>query len=744
MSVLSFPRIYFTGFMCWDPATGNNNDYFPTYADVEATLNWSFLEPFGIDATNFRETFRPWAIKDQTISGTTGIPAEWNYFGGNGCYFLQYADTAKGIDRRSVITGGSLKLDQRVTDDPLFGKPIALIGDPFGRPDPGGPGRLIDNNPVSVYSSQIYYNSMSFGDASAGITAPRAYRMQSRFINFTRNFNLRAAGGASVTWQASFPAGQGLQINPGSSQLLAALHAAIASGQAAGIMVRFNTYLNLYFQNGYFNSFQPQPKTVNDLPALYEAALANKIDLFSNPCYSRVVGVIGPWYGGEPATCPEGRYLAPPPNIVLCNPKASSPCWATAQTPVEMVKSARQYAEEPSAGDGPINIPVPRLKSSAQLGVAVAEVDYAANVISLDLLDTFPEWFWEGDKVDFGDIVIAVQAGSTLTPIATLPYSSYAQISYEQGGGIVDLPFAPALAQPIREGTLVFQVGPSVWVAEADASGKLQPTKDRSVLVEQPFTAQTDRRGVYLNEGETAQVPIRVCYRGQPAAGAKVLVVKYNPPDALFGPVDAIPAQGPQVVDITNGESSTITVQPDQGPAVQTLATTVQADQDGNVVLGLRAASPGFPVLVFYPFPAGQSPPVPPGSFDEVGTAMFTTIRVLSFDDDFVDQFVDLWNSTYDSAKAWDFIYSNILYLYDMIFPVMLKFVPLGDRQRVEGAIDQVLALISPGYFPESTLAMPITRDLSQGKRTVLQLWGGLVKKNYPPEPITKPTPPTA
>src|SRR6266852_2590140 len=56
------------------------------------------------------------------------------------------------------------------------------------------------------------------------------------------------------------------------------------------------------------------------------------------------------------------------------------------------------------------------------------------------------------------------------------------------------------------------------------------------------------------------------------------------------------------------------------------------------------------------------------------------------------------------------------------------KYVPLGDRQRVEGAIDQVLALIAPSYFAESTLAMPITRDLSAGKRTVLQLWGGLVK----------------
>ena len=42
MSVLSLPRIYFTGSMCWDPRPENNNDYFPTYDDEQAALNWAF------------------------------------------------------------------------------------------------------------------------------------------------------------------------------------------------------------------------------------------------------------------------------------------------------------------------------------------------------------------------------------------------------------------------------------------------------------------------------------------------------------------------------------------------------------------------------------------------------------------------------------------------------------------------------------------------------------------------------
>jgi hypothetical protein len=754
MSVLSLPRIYFTGAICWDPATGNNNDYFPTYNDEQATLNWDFFKQFGIDITpaNFGTTFRPWAIANQTINSTTGIPGEWNYFGGNGAYFTQYTDPTTGIDRRTKITGGMITPGQPVTSDPLIGTPVTVLGDPFGDPQPKPPGRLIDSNPTSVYSAQLYFNSMAVGNESANIAAPRVERMQSRFVNFTRNFNLPAAGGASVTWQACFPMSNGLKINAGKSNLLAQLQAAIGPGKAKGIMVRFNTYLNLYFQNGYFNNFHPQPKSAAELPALYDAALKSG-NLFSNPCYSRVVGVIGPWYDGELNTCPEGRYLVSPPNTVLCNPRAAQACWQNQSLERPMLrKSAHQASEQVSAGisGGPINVPRARLKSSGQLGVALAEFHddkskVLPNVLSIDLLNTFPEWFWQGEKVDFKDIDIGVVSpNNTYTKLATLTSASYAQANYENAGGIVDLPINPQQASLLKDGQIVFLAQPGVWVATADSQGNLQPSKTQVILAETPLTAQTDSRAIYLNEGESSSFQISVKNRGKPAAGASVLIVKYNPPDATSNTVNAIPAGALQVVNITNGQPIVVTVTPDGEQPIQTNAAIFQADGNGMVNVSIRAAGPGFPVLVFYPYLSASSMPQATGSFDEVGTAMFTTIRVLSYDDAFVDQFVKLWNSNYDPAQAWNFVYSNILYLYDMIFPVMLRFVPLGDRTRVEAAIDQVLTLISPKYFPESTLAMPITRDLSRGKRAVLELWGGLVKRGYPPQPISAPDVPTA
>ena len=131
MSVLSFPRIYFYGCMCWDPATGNNNDYFPTYDDTNAILNWPFLNGQGITPSNFGATFRDWAINLQTIppynGGQPGIPGEWNYFGGNGAYFLQYVDPTRDIDRRTMISGGKLGPTQIAGSDAFFQKIATLL-----------------------------------------------------------------------------------------------------------------------------------------------------------------------------------------------------------------------------------------------------------------------------------------------------------------------------------------------------------------------------------------------------------------------------------------------------------------------------------------------------------------------------------------------------------------------------------------------------------------------------------------
>ncbi len=746
MSVLSFPRIFFQGFMCWDIPTGNNNDQFPTYAYDKAELNWDYLKQFGINQNNFRTTFMPWCTSEQTYSGGVSPPGEWNFFGTNGCYFVQYENVADGIVRKSRITGGATAYKTPVSQDALFGKPIALIGDLFGSPENARPARLVDNNPASSYSSQIYFNSMSFGDAQTGFSGPCYRRMHSRFIGTLRNPNLPSAGHVSVTWQTCFPK-DGLIINAGASTLLQTLQKMIASGQAKGIMVRFNTYLNLYYQNGYFNASPKKPHALKDTPAIYKEGLATG-DQLVNPCYSRVLGVIGPWYDDELVSVPEGRFLATNGALPFKQNPTAHPIRLTAS----MIKGGPPPdLAAPAAVAGPnINVPPAQPTGAVQLGVAFAEIDYAKGIISLDALNTFPETFWQGDKVDLGTVTLAAQnSQGGLTTIATLAYTDYDEKSYETNGGIIDIKFDPGPqgpAQKIKDGTLV-----------VTAVTATSPPKVVNALVEKPWSANTDDRGIYLNQGESKTFDVSVFFKGKRASNAKLMIAKYAPaltsdPDSYTGtPVLAIAANAPQIVNVTNGQTQTVSTDGDK--PIQTKVTVVDVDANGVAHVNIQAASAGLPVLMFYPFQAGAALPQPQQQFDgdvPSGVSFYTTIRVLSFDDAFIDKFINIWNSPpppakpYDPVAAWDFVYNNILYLYDMIYPVMLRFVPLGDRQRVEAAIDQVLTLIAPSYFAESTLAMPITRDLSEGKRIVLQLWGSLVKKNYPPQPISKPSPPVA
>ena len=170
--------------------------------------------------------------------------------------------------------------------------------------------------------------------------------------------------------------------------------------------------------------------------------------------------------------------------------------------------------------------------------------------------------------------------------------------------------------------------------------------------------------------------------------------------------------------------------------------TVVTADAKGIAKVGIAAQTPGFPVLAFYPFGVGQPMPIPTTSLfggpanQMITNAFYATVRVLPFDSGVPQQFIDLWNSTHDPAQAWTFIYTQVLYVYDMLFSVMLEFVNLGDRNQVEQAALPIERAVSRAKFKEDPGAMPITRDMSDGKRTALLLWCYLVQHKYPPTNI--------
>ena len=126
-----------------------------------------------------------------------------------------------------------------------------------------------------------------------------------------------------------------------------------------------------------------------------------------------------------------------------------------------------------------------------------------------------------------------------------------------------------------------------------------------------------------------------------------------------------------------------------------TVVTSLATDENGIRYFRYRRVSPGFPVIGFFPYAGETHCRSRRSSFNFVDDAFYTTVRVLPFDDAVPQAFVDLWNGTRIRRQAWNFIYFEILYVYDMLFNVMLEYVNLGSQQAVEQNLSGIWSAIS-------------------------------------------------
>ncbi|MCI0487223.1 MAG: hypothetical protein L0229_11555 [Blastocatellia bacterium] len=758
MSVLSFPRIYFSGYMGWDPPTANNNDYLPVYDGPNASLDWSYLATQGITPDNFKTEFRKWVIKSHTDTCPPSKPgastpdtctdcgtppgedichmgSRWDYYGSGGCWLVEYPAGQKV----TLTTGGAIAYDQPPpSGDAIIGKPIVIAGNTFG--GRSSPSRLIDVNPESPWSSQIFFATIKVGDDQTSISGPKHKRMYSRRFFVPRNISsdLIIAGAIGVIFQTTIPFDQLTIENGGNSQLLAALVAGMQQPGAQGLMLRFSAFNTLYYQNGIYNGIPQQPRTCDELEAMYE-----KGEVFMNPAYSGIVGTFGVWNQGELVTAPGGHFLVANQPVAPVNPSLAAQLnqgelkGVVGHANVVFKEAASTVA---TAGAGLPPLP---------LGPVMIEFDGANDLVSLDMSNTIPEFTLAGDKYDYGPISVGVQIDGSFNRIGS--FTNYDRQSYYATSGLVDVPFDSGVTwaqvqQWIQQGLLALQV---------EQSGK-----GVTASLELPLTAETDERGSYLDECRITELVVQVRYKnGAPPPGTKVRLAQYfpwllnvgagqwvlfgsTPPPGGSSPFCNAKPKGPYL-KFLDGDIIDVTVPTINGsPAPY-----------GEATVRLGHELPGFPIVQFYPFLPGQQPPAPQSqvTFSFAGYATFTianayycVVRAMACDNSLVQEFVDCWNGTgsysggkkYDRLQAWDFIYRKILFVYDMLYPVMDQFVPLGNLERVEGAIDQLVAMISADWVDASTLYMPVTRELSAGKRLILQAWGDLVIRKYPQQPL--------
>src|SRR4051812_27775520 len=118
MSVLSLPRIHFTGFTDWSPSTANNSSTVYDEDKVEPVLN----------AGVTYDTYLKW-LKEVNVN-MAQPNGSWNVYGDHGTRFAE-----------SKVMGAELTSGTRPTSDAVFGTNVALQG--LNYSDGFAPARLV-------------------------------------------------------------------------------------------------------------------------------------------------------------------------------------------------------------------------------------------------------------------------------------------------------------------------------------------------------------------------------------------------------------------------------------------------------------------------------------------------------------------------------------------------------------------------------------------------------------------------
>lgn len=446
MSILEFPRVYFRGEIAWDPVTTNN---YPA-------VGQSPLAPAAYDENACDATLSQVAVSAQSVAGfrqaainEVGNFGNWNPAGSYRCPF--YDTAISGVD-----VGNGLDLT-----DTFATAPVNFSG------------MLVDCEPYGAYTSQLFFDDMSFGiEGGCRIYGKRVERFNDRFINFAANpSNNMIAGVASVMWQTCFPKNAGLEVDAFDSNVLQALQGCLSDDDVLGLMVRFVTYRTVYYDDDTLSNGSPAT-------AAAAAALQAKLNAGGfqpNQARSMLVGTVGLWRQGEVFTEASDR--------ALISTMAAIP----GQT-------------DPSQG-GPT--------------VATAFARTTATGLALDFSNTMPCTNRATDKFDLGALTVTAAdppPAVAIAQIATIGSSQYSRKAFEATSGIIDIPLPAA--------TIAQIAGMDLAITTADGTAFLSEDVLRAV----PLQAN-----VYINQGETAELSVQVYLRGVPAgAGVTVTMSDLN------------------------------------------------------------------------------------------------------------------------------------------------------------------------------------------------------------------------
>ncbi len=761
MSYLIPPRLNFFGNVSANPPTTNNNDLASVYDVDTMTLN-NVMRIFDGGTTTLpagaTNTFdwnsvgdnlglRQWLMglmqipdsyfQEDDLGGLThGQMAHWNYYGDHD---TQFPNTTINS---AVLASGQ----PAAAGDDALKLQVSLNGDIFYGRRRGG--SLVDADPTGLITSQIFSGQFLLslpiegGGSFPVLIADHPTTAYSYIINPNKNLNSSCEGFESVSSIFQF----GLKNENLTFVDDPVFHSPAMNDlkqqarQGLGLMVRF------CFYDAVFNIQAIQLNQLfNGMPPQY----------VYNPYYGSLIGTIGVWNADEISSAPVGRKLR-------VQVPYQYPPQQSSLTPLQLAdKRKRMHSVSKYRARVKTKAGDPSAPRTARLGGTMAHVNTALGVVTLDWVCTFPEADTvTREKVDLGPLSLVLLYGVNESQSVTIGVindpvnKNNSKAIYESSGGVFDVSYANSPDRAIIEANIA--TGRLAIVAP---NLTLDPVTAKYPLMEiEAFDVQTENRVVYFDAGVydqpggtpipgTSQITIQVLVKGvAPTTPTQVNLEYWMCQKVTLDPMtmQPIPMVNPDrvqvpVVDPYFTVAGTVPQPPTKyflgflsqdpmypGGNVSVTTEQVTVPAGGQLTLNLTALPVGMNPSTFRAgvslirFTDPANPVTPNFAWDNCD---YATVRILPFDD--YSQVPDA------TINNWSYIYSEVFGFYSVLYPVMSKVIPWGptgapnNPAEVKQFASQILALTDFNMW-NTTIYMPITRDLSGGKRELLRRWCNL------------------
>jgi hypothetical protein len=360
----------------------------------------------------------------------------------------------------------------------------------------------------------------------------------------------------------------------------------------------------------------------------------------------------------------------------------------------------------------------------ALIGNAVANVQQAPPVISLDLAASFPKFGFRNPNgpppppssppigvptgfsvpkqmANVGAVqLMVVPPTGPAQPIAAVDYGLTNYDDYFNFGGIVDISYDSSLYPAISQGLLALKATSA-------------PNPNVTLLQEIPIRVVTDDRTAYLAPGaQNVPMRIKVSERGGPTTAPTPLYLfeymnvivpepnaKPNTPcvDGVR-PNQTVAQEPTQILKLPQN----VVIPAGQGYA-DWFEVPISTTGTGATIVAYQLEDAPFSGQTEFGVPLVVG--VPGWS-----TATYSAIRVFENDD---------FSALYAKGPLqWTDVYNNVLRYYYLIYPAMSRFIPLNLEDAIVGAGDLIKQRLRPCTDPQflTTHNMPVTRQMSPGK----------------------------